>query len=396
MSETIALDLDRIRSELPATGRSACLNTGTSGPLPSAALSAAVRLAAEEFATGRMTMSYVLSYRAVLAAARDRLASFVGADGDEMALTQNTTSGMNIATWGLDWKPGDRIVTTTLEHEGGLVPLYQLHRRRGVDVTFADVGDGHGDRALEALDAAISPGVKLVAVSHLTWSTGAILPLAEIVELAHERGAMVLVDGAQSVGAIPVDMHELGADFYAFSGQKWLCGPHGSGGLFVRRDRLDELRPTFTGYVGIDFGSYRPNDVTTLAPAAGAQRFEVASSYLPSVAALEASVAWLDEQGPIFDAIRSLAGYCLSRVRELPGVQVLTPDAPHHGGLVAFKLDGVDSAGCVDLLHERGVDIRHIPDNGALRISCGFFNAREEIDRAVELIDAFARGAAWA
>jgi L-cysteine/cystine lyase len=266
---------------------------------------------------------------------------------------------------------------------------YQLHRRRSVRITFADVGDGGRDRTLEALDRALVPGVKLLALSHLAWSTGAILPLEEIVALAHERGVLVLADGAQSVGAIPVDMHELGADFYAFTGQKWLCGPHGTGGMFVRRDRLDLLQPTFTGYVGIDFPRYRANDVAGYTPAHGAQRYEVAASYVPSMGALEASVEWLAGQGPIFERIAALGARCLAAVAELPNVELLTPAG--HAGLVAFRIAGVDSDACVAALHAQGVDIRSIPDNGAMRIACEFFNTEAEIDRAVDLIDDHAR-----
>ena len=389
MTHTPMLDVERCRAELPATGRSAYLNTGTAGPLPAAAIAAAVRLGAEELAGGRATMDYILWYRAQLARLRERLAGFVGADVDEIALTHNTTEGMNIAVWGLEWEPGDEIVTTTLEHEGGLLPLYQLHRRRGVPITFADVGDGEHDRTLEALDRALVPGVKLLALSHLAWSTGAILPLEQIVALAHERGVLVLVDGAQSVGAIPVDMHDLGADFYAFTGQKWLCGPHGTGGMFVRRDLLDLLQPTFTGYVGIDFPQYRANDVAGYAPAHGAQRYEVAASYVPSMGALEASVAWLSDQGPIFERIAALGARCRAAVAELPAVELLTP--PDHAGLVAFRIAGVDSDACVAALHARGVDIRSVPDNGAMRIACEFFNTEAEVDRAVELIHDHAR-----
>jgi L-cysteine/cystine lyase len=392
VTHTATLDVERIRAELPATGRSAYLNTGTAGPLPATAIAAAVRLGGEELATGRATMDYILWYRAQLARLREQLAAFVGADADEIALTHNTTEGMNIAVWGLEWEPDDEIVTTTLEHEGGLLPLYQLHRRRGVRITFADIGNGEPDRTLEALDRALDSGVKLLALSHVTWSTGAVLPLEEIVALAHERGVLVLVDGAQSIGAIPVDVHPVAADIYAFTGQKWLCGPHGTGGMFVRRDRFEVLQPTFTGYVGIDFPQYRANDVAGYAPAHGAQRFEVAASYIPSMGALEASVAWLSAQGPIFERIAALGERCLAAVSELPSVELLTP--ANHAGLVAFRIPGVDSDACVDALRAQGVEIRSIPDNGAMRIACGFFNTEAEIDRAVALIHDHARSAA--
>ena len=164
-----------------------------------------------------------------------------------MGLTHNTTEGMNIGLSGLDWGAGDEVVTTTLEHGGALLPLYQLHRRHGVRITFADVGNGERDAALTAIERAIHPGVRMVVLSHVTWGTGAVLPIGEIAQLAHEAGAQVLVDGAQSVGALPVDVHALDVDVYAFPGQKWLCGPEGTGGLYVKRAQLDAVQPTQIG-----------------------------------------------------------------------------------------------------------------------------------------------------
>jgi L-cysteine/cystine lyase len=298
---------------------------------------------------------------------------------------------MNIGTWSLPWAPGDRVLTTTLEHPGALLPLYLLHHRFGVEVDFAEIGRGGRAETLAAMTKAIRPGTRLVVVSHVAWGTGAILPLREISELAHAAGALVLVDGAQSVGSIPVDMHAEGADFYAFSGQKWLCGPEGTGGIFVRADRLDRFTPAFVGGFGIKHDeTYRPNDPSAFEFAAGAQRFEVGSIYRPGIFGLQASVEWRRALGEgTFTAIRDLAGYCLERVGELPGVEVLTPDQEPLSGLVAFRLPGLDVTKAVEELSAAGIAIRSIPDNQAFRISCGFFNTRAEVDRTLGLLETF-------
>jgi L-cysteine/cystine lyase len=387
------LDIHAVRSSLPVTRRLAYLNTGTAGPLPAPTIDVLAEAAAAEAEGGRIDPKGYQDLFDRLTELRAGLATFVGAEPGEIAVSHNTTDGMNIGVWSLPWQPGDRVVTTTLEHPGALLPLYVLQHRFGVEVEFAEIGLGDRTETLEAMAKAIRPGTKLVVLSHVTWGTGAVLPLLEIVELAHAAGALVLVDGAQSVGSIPVDMHADGADFYAFSGQKWLCGPEGTGGIFVRADRMDRFTPTFVGGFGIKHDeTYRPNDASAYEFAEGAQRFEVGSVYRPGIYGLRASVEWRNSLGSgTFAAITELAGYCLERVGELPGVELLTPNQEPLSGLVAFRLPGVDVAKAVEGMAAAGVAIRSIPDNQALRISCGFFNTRAEVDKALGLLEAFVR-----
>lgn len=382
------LDVEAVRQTLPVTRRLVYLNTGTAGPLPQPAIDALAEGGRSEAMDGRIAMEGWERLFDQLAGLRSGLASFLGADPAEIGISHNTTDGMNMGTLGIDWKSGDRAVTTTLEHPGALLPLYVVHRRYGVDIEFADIGRGGREETLRAMAAAIRPGTRLVVLSHVTWGTGAILPLAEISELAHRAGALVLVDGAQSVGSIPVDMHAGGADFYAFSGQKWLCGPEGTGGVYVRAESLERFQPTFIGGFGVDHDGFRPNDVGGWEMHPGAQRFEVGSVYRPGIHALKASLDWRRELGDgTFRATSELAGYCLERVGGLPGVEVLTPNQDRLSGLVAFRLPGVDVAKAVEHLSGQGVAIRSIPDNQALRISCGFYNTREEVDRALGLLE---------
>jgi L-cysteine/cystine lyase len=385
-------DVDAVRRDLPVCERVGYLNTGTAGPLPQPVIDAINEGARDEAERGRIGHDGYQKLFDRLGELRGGLAGFVGADPAEIGISHCTTDGMNIGTLGIDWNPGDRAVTTTLEHPGALLPLYLMHRRFGVEVEFADIGRGGREETLKAMAAAIRPGTRLVVLSHVTWGTGAVLPLAEISELAHRAGALVLVDGAQSVGCVPVDIDASGADFYAFSGQKWLCGPEGTGGIYVRAESLDQFQPSFVGGFGIDHERYQPNDVEAWEPAPGAQRFEVGSVYRPGIYGLRAAVEWRRALGDAsFAAIRELAGYCLERVGELPGVELLTPNQDELSGLVAFRLPGLDVTQAVEHLSADGVSIRSIPDNQAFRISCGFYNTREEVDRALRLLDGLAR-----
>ena len=382
------LDIDTVRDQLPSTQPAAYLNTGTAGPLPVATARVMAEEAREELEQGRIRPDGFPKLRERINGLRDDLAAAVGAQPGTTGLTQGTTVGMNIAVHGLDWRPGDEVVTTSQEHGGALLPLYVLHRRQGVKVTFASVGNGEADRALEELKKAIRPGVKAVVLSHVLYTTGAVLPLREISELAQAAGAALIVDGAQSVGAIAVDAPALGVDAYAFSGQKWLLGPESTGGLYVREDRMDAFELTFVSFMGIDHERYRWDDPDALFPAPGAGRYQFVLPYRPSVAGLAASLAWVrDEVGrqAAHARIAENARYCWERAQELPGAEVLTP-AGQLAGLVAVRVPGLDLVQTVERLAANQVLIRSIPENGAFRISTGFFNTRAEIDRALELL----------
>jgi len=216
---------------------------------------------------------------------------------------------------------------------------------------------------------------------------------AEIAAMAGSAGCHVIVDGAQAVGAIPVSAPALGVSAYAFSGQKWLLGPEGTGGLYVAADRVEAFAPTYVSFMGVDHERYRNDDPGSLLPAAGAQRYEFALPYRPGAAALAASLAWVRDQvghDAAFSLIAANTRHCLEAARQLAGVEMLTPDS-QLAGLVAFKVAGADPVKCVEHLAAHGALIRSIPENGALRLSCGFYNTPAEIDHALDLVREFAR-----
>jgi len=381
-----------LREAVPATAATLYLNSGSAGPLLAPVARAMQEASATELAQGRSSQPAWAEFFAEMADLRTSLARYVGAQSTEVALTHNATEGLNIALWGLDWVPGDRIVTTTLEHGSALVPLYRLAQRRGVVIDFIDIGNGEREATLEALDGALARPARLVVISHVAWSTGAVLPVAEVTELAHRAGVPVLVDGAQAVGAISVDFEELDADFYAFNVYKWLCGPEGVGALVVADRWHDRLVPTFTGTFGVDLARYRANDPTSLYPAAGAARYEVGSVYRPGIRGALEALRWHTEvigTEAIIARIAEVATYCRQQAALMPGWQVLTPEAPAPSGLVAFRAEGSDGSEGPELvarLSAEGITLRHVPDTDAVRISCGFFNTHEEVDRALALI----------
>lgn len=387
------LDTAKIREQMPATLSNIYLNTGTYGPVSRRASAAIAGRAAEDLEDGRLRggMQGFMAYSDRMAGLRADLGSLLGAGADEIALTRSTTEGVNLGIWGRSWSEGDEVVTTSQEHPGILFPLALLRRRYGVKITFADVGHGEASRTLQAVEECLHPGVKMVALSHVLYTTGAVLPLREISDMAHSVGAVVHVDGAQSVGAIPVDMHALGADYYAFSGQKWLCGPDGSGGLFVRAQELASLEPTFASFTTVDYRSFDANDPATFVLQPRASCLETGTVYRPAMIGFAEGVAWLKDEVGLDSAqadIAELSQYCRERATEVPGATVLSPPGPT-SGLVTVHIGDADTAPAVEYLREEGVLIRNIHENNALRISTGFYNTKEEVDTALEKIYEF-------
>ncbi len=379
-----------VRAELEAVTTSVYLNTGTAGPLPRAALDALITETHHDFQRGRAD---IIAYERVLATFAELRAAFarlLGVASDEIAITHHTSEGMNIGSWGLNWQRGDELLITNLEHEGGLLPAYAVGQRFGVDVRVAELGLGDDpDAVLTALDQAITPRTRLLSISHVSWSSGVCLPLAEIVALAHRRGVLVLVDGAQSAGAMPLDLHASGVDLYAVPGQKWLCGPEGIGALYVRRDRITLLRPTF-----VSFFSLRDPESYTLSGdflyAEGARRYEVGTVFRPGLYAMLASLDWLEHSVGwdwAFGRIHQLAERARALLSTLPGITILTADP--HAGLIAFTIAGLNPTTTAEFLRAQGIIIRTIPVPGSyvLRVSTGFYNTEDEL---VRLRDALA------
>lgn len=369
-----------IRTAMPAVTHCVYLNTGTFGPLPRVAVDAIRTLAEREFSEGRITAE---SYDAALALkveARAALAELLHTTPDHIALTRHTTDGMNLAIMGRNWQPGDEIVTTDAEHPGTQAPIFNVVRRYGVTVRTVRLNECATD-VVAAFERLIGPRTRMVVFSHVTWTTGSVLPVREIAELARGVGALVVVDGAQSAGAIPTPVTELGADVYAIPGQKWLCGPEGTGAVYFSDDALDQLQLTIVGYASLQLGALEPIG-GYFVPKPTAERFEVGGTNMPAIAGQVAALRWLrDEVGYewIFSRIQTLASLTQKRLCTIPGVRVLTP-AEHHAGLVTFTLDGCDPQALVAALARRNVIVRWITRPYAVRVSTGFYNDESDIE----------------
>ncbi len=346
---------EEARALFPQLERVVYLNTGSAGPLAApvvAAMRAEEDRGVEEGRGSLVSFKRTLGLRDRL---RARIAELAGVDPLLVSLTASTTDGCNIVLAGLDVGPGDEIVTTDAEHFGLIGPLHASGAR--VVVQPPDP---------EAILAAVGPRTKLIAVSHVLWTTGALLPVAE---LRTRSGVSVLADGAQSVGAIPVTA--AGVDYYTVSGQKWLCGPDSTGALVVAEpERLRVARPSYLSQASYELdGSFEPRS--------GAARFDPGWLGAPQLVGLLAAIELRPDWA--FERAAALAGRC----RELLDGVVET--LPGDATLVAFRPPaGETAAAVVDRLAEAGVVIRELPKRELLRASIGWWTTEGDLERLAD------------
>ncbi|GCE24661.1 cysteine lyase [Dictyobacter alpinus] len=375
--------LETIRQSMPATTSQIYLNTGTFGPLPTCASDAMVTRIQEELLQGRLGTAGFEKIIAIYAYAREQVARLLHCNAEEVTLTDNTGEGMNIVSHGLDWHAGDEVITTNHEHISALAPLYQIRDRYGIVIHKADLGQSADYSARAAIESLITSRTRLIVLSHVAWTTGAVLDVQAVSDLGRSLNIPVLIDGAQSAGNIPIDVHALRVDFYAIPMQKWLCGPDGTGALYVRKESLYYLQPTYVGYYSAKFESALDWEIH-----AHAQRFELGGRQTAAIAGQSAVLYWLENivgYDWLFQRISDLNTYAYQRLKEIPGLTILTPKAGQNG-ILSFTISGISETEIVNRLQEQHIAIRSIPDNHSLRISTGFYNTEAELDLLTETL----------
>jgi len=356
------IDPMAFRAQFPVLDRLAYLNAGTEGPLPAAAVHAVRERIDLEAGQGRCGRPYFDSLVELAGKLRAGYGSILGCDPSEIALTGSTTDGVNTVISGLDLKPGDEILTSDEEHPGLLAPLGRARLRNRVSIRVVPFVELPGE---------VKSSTRLVACSHVSWVGGKVMDVAALVA----TGRPVLLDAAQAIGAISVDVHSLGVDFYAASGQKWLCGPEGSGCLYVRPERLSDLVVPWPGY-----GSLAdPHNPLEFEPAEGVSRLDHGfPGGMRSVWAL-ASLGVFSEAGWdwVHERAATLAEMLARRLGER-GIEVAPRD---RSTLVSWK--SPDAEADVARLASEGFVVRSIPDAGLVRASPGAWSSEEELEALV-------------
>jgi L-cysteine/cystine lyase len=359
-------DLPALRASFPVLDRCTYLNSGTDGPLPAAAVEAAHDELAEQARAGRASGHHERR-RELEDTLRAAYAGLLGCAQEELALTTSTSEGISLVVSGLALGPGDEILTSDEEHPGLLGALQAAHELHGVGIRVAP---------LTELASAVGDATRLVACSHVSWVGGALAPagLADV-----RREVPVLLDGAQGVGAVPVDVHALGVHAYAGSGQKWLCGPDGIGMLYVHPRLRERLRVGRRGYANLE----EPNAGLQARLYPDARRFDCFALSGEAVTCALASLRVLADAGwsQLHDRARLLAA------RLAVQLAALGRDVAPRGESTLVSFASADPVGERARLLERGVVVRDIPNRQLLRASVGAWNDDRDLQRLLEALD---------
>jgi len=319
-----------------------------------------------------------------LFAARTVAARFIGADAEELAITQNATMGMNALGNGIDWQAGDEVLTTDQEH-GGAVSIFRLMaKRRGIvvrELPLASAVDGGPEAIVALFRAAATPRLRAIMVSHVTSQFGIRMPVAQLIALARERGALSLIDGAQAVGQMPVNVHELGCDAYVASPHKWLLAPKGTGLLYVRKGAQERLWTTLASYQwdNHEQGAFRFMQYGTGSTA-------VIDGLLAALAIGERHSMSRVERWNLALTARLRDG-----LAGIPKAVLSSPSDPRlASGITTFRVEGVSARALQNALWEQKIRVRAQGDDKGVRLSAHVYVAPADIDRALKVVAALA------
>jgi len=346
----LAQTFEEARAAFPVLEHLAYLNAGTNGPLARPTVEAMLAEQLVDLAQGRGGEPYFSRALAMRDEVRTKMATTLGVEPSQVALTRSTTDGCNIVLAGLDLGPEDEIVTSDVEHFGLIGPL----AASGAKVVAAPE---------EGILDAVTDRTRLVAISHVSWVSGNSL---EPERVKAETGLPVLVDGAQSAGAIHVSAAQF--DYYAVSCQKWLCGPDVTGALVVARP--EDLRVALPSY----FAQAEHEPTGAFVPRDGAERFDSGWVGTPALAGLSAALDLAPEWR--YERVAEIAARCRALLAER--FELVTK--PDQAGLVSFRPEG-DPVEVVERLRDRGVVVRELPGRNVIRVSCGWWTSEDDLDR---------------
>lgn len=334
-------------------------------------------------------------------ATRTLIAAQFQAPATSISLTEDVTVGCNIVLWGMQWQPGDHILLSDCEHPGVIAIIGELQRRFQIEVSVCPLLTTlSGADAVRIIEQHLQKNTKLLVISHILWNTGQLLPLSEIVKVCDHRGSnsgkkvRVLVDAAQSVGVLPLNLPESGVDFYAFTGHKWWCGPAGLGGLYISPDNLETLDPTFIGWRNILYdGRGKPTGFKQ-----DGRKYEIATSAYPLYAGLRQGISIHDQWGDSqqrYQRILELSRDLWEKLSELPQVRCLCPQPPE-SGMISFTLSATPSVSSkqrheqlVEFLEQRMILVRGIADPNCVRACVHYFTEPREIEQLIIAIEEF-------
>ena len=368
-----------VRAQYPLTYARVYFNTGGLGPAPYPVIEA------QRMVIDRLQRVSETGHREI-DSAREVVAPFFGAPAEAIAFMRNATEGNATVASGLDLRPGDEVIFEAHAHPGGSIPWLSRQKMQGIKVRIFEPDPESVAGNLNRINDLVNERTRVIQVSHVTAPTGIRMPVAQIAQLAHEKGIWFHVDGAQSAGMFPVDVGAIACDSYATSCHKWMGAPHGTGILYVHPDRLDEVTPTDVG--AYSDASYSLPDTFEYNPRA--QRYECGTRDAAQIVATAEAVRFLQHIGMdnVASYNRTLASHLQQGLRNLPGVTVLSPAVEALAApMTTLKVQGITyDALYRHYLQEYQMRCRVVTERGlnGVRVSTHIFNNKEECDRLVE------------
>ena len=361
------------------------MNNGTVGPMPEPVFNTLMKYFKVQATNPYDCYNFFPSMKNDV---RVKLAEFVNASPDEVAINRNTTEGLNLTSNGVDLKEGDEVLITSQEHPAGLSAWGLKKARTGITITDVTIGapPKSVDEIVSAFEKAITPKTKVICVSHTVYITGLIFPLKELSEMAHKKDILVIADSAHGIGMLNLDMKKLGIDVFCSSPYKWCGAPTGCGLLYVRKEAQDKIWPAIAS------SGWDTNKT--------AQRFETLGQGAdPLIFALGEALDFQNAIGKqrIERRIKTLAGYLKQELKKIPKVRLHSSENPYlSGGLTAFSVEGVDPNYIVDYVREKyNIVVRTIgrerDNTHGVRVSTNIYISTKHIDMLLEGVNHLAR-----
>ncbi|MDJ1181772.1 aminotransferase class V-fold PLP-dependent enzyme [Roseofilum casamattae] len=376
------------RQQLTALQNKSYFNYGGQGPLPESALQAILNSYRQIQRLGPFSDATKEWVTQECYDTREIIAKELNVPTNTITLTENVSVGCNIALWGIPWKPGDHLLLTDCEHPGIIAAAEEISRRFQVELSVCPLLENR-DNPVNTIASHARSHTKLIIISHLLWNTGDVLPQGEIVAAVRSRYPQVqfLVDAAQSVGSLPLNLAEDGIDFYAFTGHKWWCGPEGLGALYIRPEAMETLHPTYIGWRGLR------RTLEGLRWQPDGRRYEVATSAYPLLAGLRSAIAFHHTWGTAeqrYEQICRSSTLLWEKLGQISGVHRLR-NTPPKAGLVSFQLESGCHSSVARALDRQSIVIRTIGYPNCVRACVHYFTETAEIDCLIRGIDELAR-----
>ena len=380
----------KFRNEIPALERCVYLNTAGSGPLPLPALHAITDSYNRLAYFGQTNADLISDNKARLEVVRKNIANFVKAKAEEIFFVRCIAEAVNTVAYMIDWKPGDEVIISDQENPATILPFLNL-KKKGIIIKKLHITTDQGEM-LQSFKTLLTEKTRLVMICQVMHAIGVRLPIKEMAAAAHEKGILFAVDAAQSVGVVPVDVHDLGCDFYMLASHKWIMGPEGATAVYIKEELVGKMDPPFAG-VGTEASFDLDNDTMVYKP--GVAKYEYGGRHLSLYFGMDKAVDLLERIGidEVYGRSLQLGAYFREKLSKVPGLTVLNPYSQEYGsGIVSFKVQGMDHRDFTKkawkegqiIINWRTIDL-HTKEEG-IRTSMAWFLKEEELDYFVDYL----------